>query len=1090
MLKKIACLVMAVFMIAVTVLLTGCGETTTKELTERLPATISVLGITGNSTTPEAVEKVEKEINRIMEAMYQTHIDLTLVTEDEYVDLVKQRLSRAKYNEKLDSAVNSYNTNALSEANDAVITKQFGRWRTNVAGVTATTVTTRPQYTEKQTRINEQGILEVVYPDAASPIDVIMIVGEDMYDEFDEMGALRSIKAELSTEAFTKFTQFIYPTYFDVLKTVKNNDVKAIPNNNLLAEYTYIIVNKELAEKYDFDVETVSGYEDIEEFLDDVKAGEDVIPMASVPEALGIFNLFDNGDVSIGTYCDPMVGYNVEENSSYSIQNIFDIPQYRAHAELMDKYKAAGYFTSATGSTEFAVDVIHGDASVPVVYGDKYDVKVIQNPFVKRSDVFEGMLAVSQKTSSYTRSLEFILELTTNPELKNLFQYGIEGENYSVNEDGTVKVLNNDYSMNNNVTGNVYMSYPLEGELADKWEYYKKTNLDSVLDPYLNYTVSGAGDYSGIYLVTDATLDEVLGKAIVRASVDEELKKMGSDYTYDYYVTAKNENSENVARVGNPIKRLAAYRDRFVADIMADSGVSYDKATDILLNAASFSATGATILYSYDWYFEHLAKYKIEEKLANLYTASGLDSAIWEKIASAAGVSTETFNTAVKNAEGYYSNIETLRIMTRLVIWDDLSEAEWQKYEDMSASDFEKAVFNYVKDNYIEENNLDDEKYEELVRAFMLSTSVFTDKDDNSSYKITWEEYKKIKEEAQDSFALISKMREVYGADLKNYLGIMYSFYKDSEIPDAIHEMLYVSWLKENGYKKSEFETELYNEFLSFMDLDYDGFQKLRRGDSTKFAAQMRRLKDQYKSILVEAYSEAQFKNDRISNDDVLAAILNAKIEEHTGIYETMCRELDISYSEYKKSVAAFNDFKEKAEMLRDKSINTLLTKYTQSQIDEFEYNDIDGIVYEMMYESGFYTNEFCRFISVNLSKFMEKKSDAKDYIAYITKIASAFSSEIAAKGYTQSEFIGLSISEAKEIVYEIAKEKYFSDAITVEDMLAQVSGSYVNGYKTADSYVEYAKTAAIEINSNELFKSIVFYLSRDLAQALNPSEE
>ena len=427
--------------------------------------------------------------------------------------------------------------------------------------------------------------------------------------------------------------------------------------------------------------------------------------------------------------------------------------------------------------------------------------------------------------------------------------------------------------------------------------------------------------------------------------------------------------------------------------------------------------------------------------------------------------------------------------MTRLIIWEDLSDEEWQVYQDMSAVDFEKAVYNYVRDHYVEENNLDDEKYEELVRAFMLSTSTFIDKDDNTSYKITWDQYKDIKEAAQPSFELIKELREAYESDLKAYLGMLYSMYTDSEIPETVHEMLYVNWLSENGYKKSDFETELYNEILAFMDLDYEGFQKLRRGDSVKFAAQMRRIKDQYKSILVEAYSEAQFKNDRISNDNVLSAILAHKIEERTGIYASMSDKLGISYGEYKNRIAALNEFIEKATSLRDASIYTLLTKYTQSQINNFDYNDIDVIVYEMMSESGFYTNEFCRFISVSLSKFMQKKSDAKDYISYVTKLASTYADDIAARGYTQDEFVGLPIDTAKEVLYDIAKEKYFSDALTVEDMLSGVSESYVNGYITADNYAEYVKKASSEINSDALFTSIVYYLRTALAKELSPSE-
>ena len=1080
MFKKAMCLVLAATMIFAAVLLTSCERKQETASAERLPATISVLGITSEETTPEAVAAVEKAINAQMGKLYKTHIDLRLVTADEYYALIKERVDLANYYKNLDTAINNYNTTAISAANATVVYKSFGKWKIKVSSVAATTMTTREKYTELQTRYNEDGILEEVYPKAESPIDVVMIIGKDMYDKLDADNILMSIKSYLSTEAYTKFTQYVYPTYYQLLQAI-TGDIKAVPNNDLLAEYTYVLVNKELADKYDFDIDTVKGYGDLSSFLSSVKAGEDVIPMKTVPDALGIFTLFDDDSIAIGTYCDPMVGYNVEENSLYKIQNLFEIPEYISHVTLMEEYDDAGYFKSSTGSEDFAVDVVKGDASIEAIYGDEYYVKVLQNPFVDLDSVFGGMMAVSSYTSSYTRSLEFILELTTNPEIKNLFQYGVEGVNYEVNADGTIKRLNRTYMMDNGTTGNVYMGYPEEGMLPDQWKYVKMTNLDSLVNPYLTYAPTTTGGYKTTYFVDDSTLDGILPSALKRAVVDEAFAARGSDYTYDYYLTTQGTGNEN--RVGNVIKQNPDYKSYFISKIMEEKKVSEAQATKLYES----TSVGSAASFPFEWYFTKLTELVVSEKYSDLKTASALKSAVLEKIASLAGATLDKYNAAVSSAKNYYANIETLRIMTRLTIWKDLSEDEWKVYDDMGAEEFENAVFSYVKTHYEEENNIDEDKYDELVKAFMMSQLRFTDQSDNSSYTITWNDYTKAKNDAQDFFGVISKLKEKYNDRLINYLGsaFMLSMYSDNDIPDLIHEMLYADWLADNGYKKSAFETELYNEILEFLGIDYTAFNATRRTDTTKFAEYMTKIKNQYKNILVEEFSLVQFKNDRISNDQVLSTLLNDKIESKTGIYKSMCGELGISYSSYKSGLADMTKFIMYANQLRTKFTYTLLTVYSQSEINDFEYNEIDSAVYSVVSDSAFYTNEMCQLISTTLSAYMQAKSDAKAYISYINKIASALSTEIRAAGYTNEEIVAMKIEDAAEVLFDIANEKFFASAETVEEMLSSVSGEYVEGIKTADKPSEYVVTAAGKVNENRVFTSIIYYLQTALEEAL-----
>ena len=119
-------------------------------------------------------------------------------------------------------------------------------------------------------------------------------------------------------------------------------DVKAVPSNNLLAEYTYLAVDKKLADKYGFNIDNASNYSDLSDFLAKVKENESVRPFKDAPDALGIFYPFGK-DVAVAAYADPIYGYNTEEDKSFTISNLFDIPQYTDHLKLMAEYKKLGY---------------------------------------------------------------------------------------------------------------------------------------------------------------------------------------------------------------------------------------------------------------------------------------------------------------------------------------------------------------------------------------------------------------------------------------------------------------------------------------------------------------------------------------------------------------------------------------------------------------------------------------------------------------------------------------------------------------------------------------------------------------------------
>jgi hypothetical protein len=239
------------------VLFAGCGNkngtTTTTTNTEDLPATINLIGITEKTTTQEAIDYVEAALNKLAKTRYKTKIELTLVTADEYIAEIEKRVAEADHAVVKVKAITKYNALAQKEANKAQkllsesTGKQNNKWTSQVTTVIASTMSTGEVYTAEMTTVYEDGKIETVYPDAQSPIDIIMIDGKEMYDYLNEKGYLLSVEKKLD-EKFTKFKQYIYPTFFDQLKAAERPSLMYYITDTTKINSSLIFTNaKELA---------------------------------------------------------------------------------------------------------------------------------------------------------------------------------------------------------------------------------------------------------------------------------------------------------------------------------------------------------------------------------------------------------------------------------------------------------------------------------------------------------------------------------------------------------------------------------------------------------------------------------------------------------------------------------------------------------------------------------------------------------------------------------------------------------------------------------------------------------------------------
>lgn len=521
--KRLLCLLMGLAMLLLPAL-TACSSGSDDELETGASTTANAMTLTmwvvcEEEVDPEVAAAVTAKINTLCRAKCKTELEITFLTEDVYEETLRQEIEAAE---------------ALKNQEEAEEEEKEDEEE-------------KETETLPEVETNEDGIKQDAYPETLPhQVDIIYIAGEDMYLDFVENGWLADLESELTNSA-KKIKEYISTTLLSAVE--KDGAVYAIPNNNIIGEYKYMLLNKELMDKYSQQgyfkqgkidglfneyvynfLTLVSFFEDpskvvpingtYEECLDLLAYYWNVDPESYTMQELNNFSIFGHaytGEDEL-TRGSIMLGYNsLFENPTF-VENYLKLNQFRygmtseddtdmrfdtffgdADAEGKD---AAIRFVSgdATVLTKHTVDAQGNTLNYPYVTydGEEYYSLVVEYPTASSQDIFGNMFGVCEYSRDISRSMEIITYLNTNSEFRNLLQYGIEGEHYDLvkDENGNSTVQRRTdrsgkelYLMDIYKTGNIFIAYP-ESEMAPGiWESGKEQNRNSLVDPMLGFNL-------------------------------------------------------------------------------------------------------------------------------------------------------------------------------------------------------------------------------------------------------------------------------------------------------------------------------------------------------------------------------------------------------------------------------------------------------------------------------------------------------------------------------------------------------------------------------------------------------------------------
>lgn len=587
------CLVMML-----SIFLTACGEDESAEANDSGKVTLTMLVVTDRQViytdaelallsaekqaeVKEAQEQyaaVEAQINKVTKAKYNTALKIYYYTAEQYYDALEEKMLNTEI-KVAESATANKLYKALTRSE-----KKLGN--TDPVKVYEIFVEQYPEYAEyianpSVVETPEEELDEDVYPEVdGNQVDILFIGSYDKYVEYIGKGWLAKLNDSLNSTA-KKLTAYIYPAFLSAVKYEKN--YYAIPNNTIIGEYTALLVNKKMCDKYS-DITQITSLATALDLIETVAKYETGIDPYWCDSYEGFTNVHfwniayqdSEDEFIIDTQKFSVLGtsYNavhkavgVANGSVFEFKNILKDDAFVKQLLALKTIEFEGYRGANGSENEFAVGILKGSGEDIAAYEEDYYTVILENPAATEEDLFGSMFAVANYTTDLSRAMQIVTFLNTDADFRNLFQYGIKGANYKLNgDDCAERTSDNLYDMDIHKTGNMFIAYPDadRGMTYKTLENAKAQDLDVVANPTMGFTIV-ASDSPDLNLlkVTNEASESFYARIQACTSV-EQIQKVISDCIAEiesgvYQGTIASKAMSNVAGGDDNLSAYAIY---------------------------------------------------------------------------------------------------------------------------------------------------------------------------------------------------------------------------------------------------------------------------------------------------------------------------------------------------------------------------------------------------------------------------------------------------------------------------------------------------------------------------------------------------
>ncbi|OUS69721.1 hypothetical protein B1748_30770 [Paenibacillus sp. MY03] len=317
-------------------------------------------------------------------------------------------------------------------------------------------------------------------------------------------------------------------------------------NWQIVAGQVGIEIRKDLADKYNLNMDSIQKVADLEPFLTQVSEGEENSPYIFVPGSAidGFDNIGDDGSPGVIRIHDDKL----------TVFNQFESDEYREFVELMHSWYNKGLIRKDQSTLSFSNEILKSGSFAGVIsypikpgveiedeakWGQPVLAKSLTKALITTNKANGTMTAISKTSKNPERAMMFLELINTNKELYNLICHGIEGVHYTKVSENLIQ-KNPDNTGYNPLTdwmfGNQFNSYYTDPAQVGAWEKTEEMNLSADISPILGFSFDPENVKTELAQVN--TVVSQYAKALDTGSVDPavvldefiaKLKEAGSD---------------------------------------------------------------------------------------------------------------------------------------------------------------------------------------------------------------------------------------------------------------------------------------------------------------------------------------------------------------------------------------------------------------------------------------------------------------------------------------------------------------------------------------------------------------------------------
>lgn len=275
-----------------------------------------------------------------------------------------------------------------------------------------------------------------------------------------------------------------------------NGKVYGVPTYKDSSLSEYFVWDKDVADKYGIDISSIKDFDSLYPALKKIKEGEGTAPffMSKNGAKVLVDLLYD--DLSAGT---SVVGVRYDDSKGQVVNPLHDETILK-NLETVHKMYTEGLINgdapTADDSTKYhMLFMAQGwSGAAKTSWGPNLGIancEAVQfgETVISNKTVQGSMNAVSASCKEPEKALQLLELINTDTKLRDLFYFGVEGEDWKYTDDNKVKRLTTDWSMAGYTQGSFFAVSQQDTETFNQWDEVKKLNENAKPSAMLGFSL-------------------------------------------------------------------------------------------------------------------------------------------------------------------------------------------------------------------------------------------------------------------------------------------------------------------------------------------------------------------------------------------------------------------------------------------------------------------------------------------------------------------------------------------------------------------------------------------------------------------------